>query len=355
MKRISTTTDPELAAKDADIISESVPEKPGLKVKVFSQFNQLCPECTVFTTNTSTLMPSMIAEATGRPDRFLALHYHDVNTTNVVDIMPHPGTSKETIQLVKDFALQTGQLPIMMEKEHAGYVFNFMLSSLFTAALSLKIKNVASIEDIDRAWMGITHMMAGPFGLMDSIGLDTMLSVTEYLAEKNNDDYMRKHAQFIRSYVERGHLGKKSGKGFYDYPQPAFTQPEFLKVSNRGRDNMIVDFSLKGKVAVVTGASRGIGESIAKALAEYGAEVIITNKTMEGLPEVKETIRGAGGKAVAKACHNGILADIDALFKFIESTYGRLDILVNNAAMNFYFGGIIDASETYGTRLWMLT
>ncbi len=229
MKRISTTTDPELAAKDADIISESVPEKPGLKVKVFSQFNQLCPECTVFTTNTSTLMPSMIAEATGRPDRFLALHYHDVNTTNVVDIMPHPGTSKETIQLVKDFALQTGQLPIMMEKEHAGYVFNFMLSSLFTAALSLKIKNVASIEDIDRAWMGITHMMAGPFGLMDSIGLDTMLSVTEYLAEKNNDDYMRKHAQFIRSYVERGHLGKKSGKGFYDYPQPAFTQPEFLK------------------------------------------------------------------------------------------------------------------------------
>ena len=108
---------------------------------------------------------------------------------------------------------------------------------------------------------------------------------------------------------------------------------------------MIVDFSLKGKVALVTGASRGIGESIAKALAEYGAEVIITNKTMDGLPEVEEAIKAAGGKAVSKACHNGVLSEIDGLFKFIESTYGRLDILVNNAAMNFYFGGIIDATE----------
>lgn len=229
MKRISTTTDPELAARDADIINESVPEKPDIKVKIFSQFNSLCPERTIFTTNTSTLMPSMIAEATGRPDRFLALHYHDVSMTNVVDIMPHPGTSKETIQMVKDFALGTGQLPIMMEKEHSGYVFNYMIGAVFTAALTLKTKNVASIEDIDRAWMGVTHMMFGPFGLMDSIGLDTMLSFTEYWAEKNNDDHWRKHAQLLRSYVEKGYLGKKTKKGFYDYPKPAFMQPEFLK------------------------------------------------------------------------------------------------------------------------------
>jgi 3-hydroxybutyryl-CoA dehydrogenase len=217
LQRISITTDPEYAAQEADIISESVPEKLDLKVKVYSQFNQLCPQRTIFTTNTSTFMPSMFAEATGRPDRFLALHYHDVNVTNIVDVMPHPGTSKESIQLIKDFALKTGQLPIMMEKEHSGYVFNYMLGALLSAALALKTKNVASIEDIDRAWMGVTHMKAGPFALMDGIGLDTMLSVTEYLAEKNNDKHARKHAQFIRSYVEKGHLGKKTKKGFYDY------------------------------------------------------------------------------------------------------------------------------------------
>jgi len=229
LKRISATTDPELAAKEADIINESVPEKPDIKVNIFSQFNKLCPERTIFTTNTSSLLPSMIADATGRPDRFLALHYHDVSITNVVDIMPHPGTSRETIQTVKDFALRTGMLPIMMEKEHTGYVFNYMIGAVFTAALTLKTRNVTSIEDIDRAWMGVTHMPFGPFGLMDSIGLDTMLSYTEFWAEKNDDNHWRKHAQLLRSYVEQGHLGKKTKKGFYDYPQPAFMQPEFLK------------------------------------------------------------------------------------------------------------------------------
>ena len=229
LKRISTTTDPEAAAKDADIISESVPEKPDLKVKIFSQFNKLCPERTIFTTNTSTLLPSMIAEATGRPEKFIALHFHDVSMTNVVDIMPHPGTSRETIQLVKEFAEKAGQLPIMMEKEHSGYVFNYMIGAVFTSAQTLATKHVASIEDIDRAWMGVTHMMMGPFALMDSIGIDTMLSFTEYWAEKMKDPQWKRNAEFLREYVEKGELGKKTKKGFYTYPKPAFQDPEFLK------------------------------------------------------------------------------------------------------------------------------
>ena len=108
---------------------------------------------------------------------------------------------------------------------------------------------------------------------------------------------------------------------------------------------MKIDFNLAGKVAMVTGASRGIGESIAKALASYGAEVIITNKTMEGLPEVESAIKAEGGKASSMACHNGNVKEIEALFKEVESRFGRLDILVNNAAMNFYFGDVLNASE----------
>ena len=136
--RITATTSPSEAARGIDILSESVPEDLELKSKVLSQFNKLCPARTIFTTNTSMLVPSMFAEATGRPEKFAALHFHDVRTTNVVDIMPHPGTSRETVELIHAFARKIGQVAIVLHKEHHGYVFNTMLSSLLSAALSLK-------------------------------------------------------------------------------------------------------------------------------------------------------------------------------------------------------------------------
>lgn len=108
---------------------------------------------------------------------------------------------------------------------------------------------------------------------------------------------------------------------------------------------MIVNFNLTDKVALVTGASRGIGEKIAMALAEYGAKVIITNKNIDGLAEVESAIKEAGGEAVAKVCHNGKIEEIQNLFDYIEATYGKLDILVNNAGMNSYYGSIIDAPK----------
>jgi 3-hydroxybutyryl-CoA dehydrogenase len=229
MARISITTSPEEAARDADIVSESVPEDPALKEKIFTQFNKLCPERTIFTTNTSTLLPSMIAAATGRPDKFLAYHFHDIRMTNVVDIMPHPGTAPEVVALVKAFAEKTGQLPIMLTKESHGYVFNAMISALFFAAQSLASKEIASVEDIDRAWMGVTHMLMGPFAIMDSIGTDTVWHITNYWAQRNKDKQSIRNAEFMKKYVDEGRLGQKVRKGFYDYPDPAFSKPDFLK------------------------------------------------------------------------------------------------------------------------------
>jgi len=228
MNRITVTSDPKTAAKDADIISESVPEDPKIKSKVFAQFNDLCPKRTIFTTNTSLLMPSKFAQATGRPDKLVALHFHDVRATNVVDVMPHPGTDPAVTKLVHDFAVSIGQIVIMLHRENNGYVFNAMLANLFMTALTLVTKDVASFEDVDRAWMGVTLMSMGPFGIMDQIGLKTVWSITDYWAAQMNDAQARKNAAFLKQYVEKGELGAKTKKGFYTYPKPAYRKAKFL-------------------------------------------------------------------------------------------------------------------------------
>jgi 3-hydroxybutyryl-CoA dehydrogenase len=218
LARITTTNNAREAAARADLLSESVPEDPALKGRVLAHFNELCPRHAVFATNTSTLLPSMFAEATGRPSQFAALHFHQhVWESNVVDIMPHPGTSPETVDLLRAFAERIGQVPIVLKKESPGYVFNAMLGSLDRAALDLLVNEVASVEDIDKAWTGVTKMLIGPFGMLDLVGLDVALDITERAAEIEGDPQSRARAALLRQYVDQGWLGLKSGRGFYTY------------------------------------------------------------------------------------------------------------------------------------------
>lgn len=227
--RISFTDDAEAAAKDVDIVTESVPESVALKGQIFEKFNALCPERTIFTTNTSTLLPSMFAAETGRPEKFLAFHFHDILHTDVVDIMPHPGTAPETVALVKDFSDSLGQTTIMLDKENIGYVFNQMLSDWFKSALSLASNGVATPEDVDRAWMGVMQAPIGPFGVIDSVGLDTVWKISDYWARAAKIEQLAKNAAFLKPYVEAGKLGLKTGEGFYTYPNPKYFNPDFLK------------------------------------------------------------------------------------------------------------------------------
>ncbi len=226
--RLRFTTSPQDAAR-ADLLSESVPEDPALKAKVLARFNQICPPHTIFTTNTSSLVPSMFADATGRPAQFAALHFHSyVWDSNVADIMPHPGTAAETVAVIEAFARRIGQIPIVLKKESYSYVFNAMLNALNRAALTLAASGVAAVEDIDRAWMGVMKMPVGPFGILDTVGLKTAWDITQYWATALGDPQLQANADFLKGYVDRGRLGVKTGQGFYTYPDPAFACPGFL-------------------------------------------------------------------------------------------------------------------------------
>jgi 3-hydroxybutyryl-CoA dehydrogenase len=228
--RLAYTSDVSEACFNADLVSESVPEDPKIKCDVYGELNRHCPERTIFTTNTSTLLPSQFAAATGRPDRFLALHFaNPVWDANIGEVMPHPGTDPAVFRRVLDFAAEIGMVPIRLEKEQNGYVINSLLMPLLVAAQRLVTNEVASHEDIDRTWMVSTKMPVGPFGIMDLIGLQTVYNVLAYWAEAEGDDDLRKQADEIKTrFVETGNLGVKTGKGYYTYPGPAFAKDDFL-------------------------------------------------------------------------------------------------------------------------------
>ena len=222
--RISTTTDQEKAVKDIDLVSESVTEDLELKKKVYQSFAPLFEKHTIVTTNTSYLLSSMLAEDSGCAERFCAFHFHDVFLMNVVDIMPHPNTEGWVAELLMDFGKAINQIPVYIKNENYGYIFNQMLLALLGSAGDLVTREVSSIQDVDRSWMGNTKMQIGPYGIMDQIGLDTAWHVVKTRTDKKS----LRFAELLKSYVDAGKLGIKTGEGFYKYPNPEFTQVDFI-------------------------------------------------------------------------------------------------------------------------------
>jgi 3-hydroxybutyryl-CoA dehydrogenase len=212
LARIRFTTDAAEAAKDADLVSESVYEDLAVKKEVWTKFSQLCPPKTIFTTNTSYMLPSWFAAETGRPERFCAFHFHDVFQAVVVDIMPHAGTEPWIVDLLMDLGRKLEQVPVFVHKESSGYITNAMLVALIGAAGGLLTSGVATHEDIDKSWKG-NFGMNGPFEILDKIGLDTAWHVTKNLPDAKS----KKFAELLKTYVDAGKLGVKTKQGFYTY------------------------------------------------------------------------------------------------------------------------------------------
>lgn len=227
---LSYTTDLVEAARDCDLVSESVPENLEIKRQVFHDLNEICPAHTIFTTDSSTLLPSEIADATGRAERFLALHFaNQIWVRNICEVMKHPETDLEVFERVVTFAKEIGMVPILLEKESRGYVLNALLVPLLRAAQSLVVNGIASPMDVDRTWEISTQAPMGPFAILDMIGLETVYNVCLHLAKATGDEQMQHIADYLKEhYVDKGKLGVKTGEGFYKYPDPAYAQPSFL-------------------------------------------------------------------------------------------------------------------------------
>ena len=213
--RLSGTTDLTAALADADIVIEAVPENLELKKKVWAQIGQAAPEKTILCTNSSTLLPSDIAESTGHPERFLALHFaNEVWRNNTGEVMGHAGTNPAAAEAVLEFAGQIGMVPIHIQKEQAGYILNTLLVPFLTAASHLWVNDIAQAEDIDKTWRTATGSPLGPFQILDHVGMETYYQIN---MNAGTDESQRVAERVKREFIDQGHMGRSSGQGFYTY------------------------------------------------------------------------------------------------------------------------------------------
>lgn len=205
----------EVAAKEADLVIEAVLEKIELKIEVFQKLDHICKPETVLATNTSTMSPTEIGAQTSRPGKVVAMHFFNpVHKMKLIEVVRGLETSDETVEFVKGIAESLRKEAIEVN-EFPGFVTSRMNCLIGNEAMNLLMEGVASAKDIDKAMkLGLNHPM-GPLELADLVGLDTRLRNMEYLYATLGEKY--RPCPLLVNYVKAGRLGKKSGKGFYEY------------------------------------------------------------------------------------------------------------------------------------------
>lgn len=226
LNRIELTTNLEAAGSRADFVVESVAEVLEVKEKLFSKLDAICPARTILASNTSSLMPTTLAAATQRPDRFLVAHYFNPPfLMPLVEIVRGEHTSDDVVNTIFNLYLDMHKRPIICQKEALGFIVNRLQLALWREAFSIVQRGIASPQDVDRAVkdsFGRRLGMVGPFELYEYIdGYDLTLQCEKYILpdmDTSNTPY-----PLLLDKVEKGELGAKTGKGFYEWT-PDFTE-----------------------------------------------------------------------------------------------------------------------------------
>jgi len=201
---------------DRDLVIEAIPEDMERKKKVFVEVDRICPRHTILCSNTSCLSVTELARATSRPDRVIGTHFlSPVPPSKLLEIVRADTTSEETLATVKDFGRSLGK-EILVAKDTPGFIFNYLLIALTRAAERLLENGVASAEDIDKSMtLGLGHPI-GPLALADFNGLDVGYMVSCAMYERSRDPFLAP-STILKELVDSGHLGRKTGEGFYKY------------------------------------------------------------------------------------------------------------------------------------------
>ncbi len=198
---------------------ECVPEQLTLKKRVLRQLSELLPENCIIASNSSYFVPSVLSQFVQHPERFAHIHFHvPVLRQSVADIVGCPQTRPEVLQQLEELARRIEQYPLLLRREHPGYVFNWLLQAVLKAALELVALDVVDADDVDRSWKAVTGMQVGPFGMMDQIGLDVIDQVLSNARWASPPTVTEEQLlAILRPFVQQGKLGVKTGAGFYDY------------------------------------------------------------------------------------------------------------------------------------------
>lgn len=216
LKNITTFTDLKTAAQNADLVIEAASENPDIKAKLFKQLDEICPSNTILASNTSSISITQIAANTKRADKVIGMHFmNPVPVMKLVEVIRGYSTSDEVCKLIMDLSKKLNKVPVEVN-DYPGFVANKILMPMINEAIITLFEGEAGVEEIDTVMkLGMAHPM-GPLQLADFIGLDVCLNIMRVLQNGfGNPKYAP--CPLLVNMVTAGHLGVKSGKGFYDY------------------------------------------------------------------------------------------------------------------------------------------
>ncbi len=214
LANIETTTDLKAAAVDADYVIEAVFERVEIKMPLFRQLDELCPEHSVLASNTSGIPIALLASVTKRPDRVIGMHFFSpVPLMRGLEVVRSLLTSEETVRVSLDFGKSIGKEAVVV-KDSPGFVTNRIIPLVMNEAAKLLEENLASMEDIDKIVRLSFNWPMGPFELCDLVGVDVAVDLLEGIYQQTGWERY-KPARLLKRMVEIGYLGRKVGRGFY--------------------------------------------------------------------------------------------------------------------------------------------